>query len=338
MLRDEPWHRYRHLFITAEELTLADPIRLCHLLPQGSGLSLSGGSATHRGLKSRGGPENRPKVTSCSRATLGCVVTPNADDLEAIRSLLKRHGLSVAVNHLEQADAAFARREFESANAQTRSFLEALFEGVAAIRLHRRLSGGEARKRLAEDGVLSERQARVVQRVVELVGERGSHAGTSGPDHAAAVRLLGLGVARIGLGLLPDLVRVEDVFASQLTPPRGDALPADRHVNTSCPTCGESQTLAEAEASRGDEGTIYVCKNGCQPIVIVGSAGDTAWEGRGYRLGEHVIRNASDLECVMPLTPGVPIIRIPRSPSALMRKRSNANIERRAVPESDSGG
>jgi len=38
------------------------------------------------------------------------VVTPNADDLEAIRSLLRRHGLSVALNHLEQADAAFARR------------------------------------------------------------------------------------------------------------------------------------------------------------------------------------------------------------------------------------
>jgi hypothetical protein len=47
MLRDEPWHRYRHLFTTAEErITLADPIRLGHLLPQGSGLSLSGGSAT----------------------------------------------------------------------------------------------------------------------------------------------------------------------------------------------------------------------------------------------------------------------------------------------------
>ena len=252
------------------------------------------------------------------------MVTPNADDLEAIRSLLRRHGLSVALNHFEQADAAFGRREFESANAQTRSFLEALFEGVAAIRLHTRLSGGEARKRLEEAGVLPERQARVVQRVVELVGERGSHAGISGPDRAAAVRLLGLGVARIGLGLLPDLVRVEEVFASQLTPPRGDALPADRHVNTSCPTCGESQTLAEAEVTRGGEGTIYVCKNGCQPIVIVGSPGDTAWEGRGYRLGEHVIRNASDLDCVMPLTPGAPIIKIPRSPAALMRQRPDA--------------
>ena len=47
MLRDEPWHRYRHLFTTAEQrITLADPIHLCHLLPQGSGLSLSGGKAT----------------------------------------------------------------------------------------------------------------------------------------------------------------------------------------------------------------------------------------------------------------------------------------------------
>ncbi len=65
---------------------------------------------------------------------------------------------------------------------------------------------------------------------------------------------------------------------------------------------------------------------GCQPIVIVGSPGDTAWEGRGYRLGEHVIRNATDLVCVMPLTPGAPIIKIPRSPAALMRQRPGASI------------
>lgn len=243
------------------------------------------------------------------------------DNVEAIRRFLERHGLSVALNHFEQADAAFARREFESANAQTRSFLEALFEGVAAIRLHLRLTGGAARKRLEEDGVFTERQARVVQRVVELVGERGSHAGISGSDHAAAVRLLALGVARIGLGLLPDLVRVEDVFAIQLTPPHGAALPGDRHITTSCPTCDESQTLAEAEVTRNDDRTVYVCKNGCQPIVIVGLPGDTAWEGRGYRLGDHVIRNAADLDCVIPLSPGAPIIKIPRSPAALMKKR-----------------
>jgi hypothetical protein len=243
------------------------------------------------------------------------------EDVEEIRRLLKRHGLSVALNHFEQADVAFARREFESANAQTRSFLEALFEGVAAIRLHLRLAGGVARKRLEEDEVLSERQARVVQRVVELASERGSHAGVSGPDHAAAVRLLGLGVGRIGLALLPDLVRVEDIFAIQLTPPHGAALPADRHIMTSCPTCGASQTLAETKVTRDDEGTNYICKNGCQPIVIVGSPGDTPWEGRGYRLGNHVIRNAADLDCVLPLTPGAPIIKIPRSPAALMKKR-----------------
>jgi hypothetical protein len=94
------------------------------------------------------------------------------DDIDAIRSLLRRHGLSIALSHFEQADAAFARREFESANAQTRSFLEALFEGITAIRLHVHLSGGAARKRLEEDGVLSETQGRAVQRVVELVGER----------------------------------------------------------------------------------------------------------------------------------------------------------------------
>lgn len=156
-----------------------------------------------------------------------------------------------------------------------------------------------------------------------LSGERGSHAGISDPEHAAAVRLLGFGVARIALALIPDLVRVEDVFATQLRPPYGGALPADRHIQTSCPSCEQPQTLAEAEVTSHGEGTVYVCKNGCQPIVVVGAPGDTPWPGRGYRLGDHVIRNARDLDCVLPLAPGSAIIKIPASPAALMKRRAD---------------
>ncbi len=252
-----------------------------------------------------------------------------ADEIEATRARLTRHGLATALTHLDNAESAFARGEWESANSQVRSYVEALFQGVVAIRLHVTLSGGAARKRLEDEDVVGKRQARVVQRFMELAGERGSHAGISDPDHAAAVRLIGLGVALIGLALIPDLVRVEDVFAIQLTPSHGGALPADRHIRTSCPTCDHAQTLAEADVMRSEEGTVYRCTNGCQPIVVVGSPGDAAWQGRGYRLGDHVIRNARDLDCVFPLSPGSPLLKIPASPAALMTRRpANARASR----------
>ena len=41
--------------------------------------------------------------------------------------------------------------------------------------------------------------------------------------------------------------------------------------------------------------TVYSCKSGCQPLVVVGRPGVVAWPGRGYRLGEHVVRNVRDI-------------------------------------------
>jgi len=242
-------------------------------------------------------------------------------EIEAARARLTRHGLVTTLTHFDNAHSAFTRGEWESSNSQVRSYVEALFESIAAIRLRRDLRGGEARKRLEEEAVLGKRQAGVVHRVMELAGERGSHAGMSDQDHAAAVSLLGLGVLRIGLSLIPELIRVEDVFATQLRPPRGGALPADRHIQTSCPSCDQAQTLAEAAVTRSEEGTVYSCKNGCQQIVIVGSPGDAPWEARGYRLGDHVIRNARDLDCVLPLLPGSAVLKIPASSAALMKSR-----------------
>ena len=104
----------------------------------------------------------------------------------------------------------------------------------------------------------------------------------------------------MGLALLPDLVLVQDVLAAALEAPPGTRLPADSEATTTCRTCGEEQTLADAHVT-GEEGdTIYTCRHGCQRLVVVSAPGSTAWPGRGYRHGAHVIRNASDLYLTLP--------------------------------------
>lgn len=71
-------------------------------------------------------------------------------------------------------------------------------------------------------------------------------------------------------------------------------LPSDAGIWTTCPTCQEKQALAEATVEHGDE-TVYTCKNGCQPILIVGAPGSVPWPGRGYRIKDWSLRNAADL-------------------------------------------
>lgn len=244
------------------------------------------------------------------------------DDLENIRTRLERQGLGVALNHLRQAESALARREWESSNAQIRSFLEALFNDVARIRLGSVETGGAARKLLEREGILRERQARLVQQFLDTAGGEGSHAGTSGEDDARGRFLAGLGIAYLGLALIPEIRRVEDVIVGELEAPAGARLPRDTEIHTSCPTCGEQQTLAEAEARRDCDDTIYICRNGCQPIVVVSAPGDSPWPGRGYRLGERVVRNARDL--YLPVLGTGREVLLPASPAALMKHRSSA--------------
>jgi len=101
--------------------------------------------------------------------------------------------------------------------------------------------------------------------------------------------------------------------------PNGGRLPDDGQMTTTCVACGETQTLAQAEIEQGDE-TVYVCKNGCQPILVVGRPGTVAWPGRGYRLGDWVLRNPADLLVPVFDRHGVPmpsVLNIPASPNAL---------------------
>ena len=147
----------------------------------------------------------------------------------------------------------------------------------------------------------------------------GSHAGLSDEDHAEAVRNLSTAIAFLGLMKLPGLVRVEDVLSKALRSPVAWRLAKDEELLTSCPTCNEDQFLNEGSVSRVEDETVYECKNGCQAIVIVGKPGDSPWEGRGYRLDEYVIRNATDIW--MPVLGTGRTVFIPASPAALMKKR-----------------
>ncbi len=236
-----------------------------------------------------------------------------------IQARLKLHGLDVALRHFDQAEEAFSRRNWESANAQFRTFLEALFDGIAAIRLKVNLAGGDARKELQAQGVLTERQGKFLQAFMDLAGERGSHAGISSSEEAESRRLVTFGMAKLGLLLLPELVRVEDVLATQLRARAGTKMARDSEILTSCPTCKETQNLGQAEVRRDGEETVYRCKNGCQTIVVIGLPGDSPWPGRGYRLGSRVVRNASDLR--IPVIGVEGGLLIPASPSALMKKQ-----------------
>jgi hypothetical protein len=183
--------------------------------------------------------------------------------LEDIVSRLKHQGLNESLNHLQQAKSAFERSEWESANSQIRTFLESLFNNIAAIRVKSNKKGGMARKELEDKGLLQERDARLLQYFMDTAGGKGSHAGVSNEDEVKGRFLAGLGIAYLGLALIPELVHVEDVIVGNLTAPSGKSLPTDREMYTSCPTCKENQHLNEAEIIRDGEDTVYICRNGC---------------------------------------------------------------------------
>lgn len=96
-------------------------------------------------------------------------------------------------------------------------------------------------------------------------------------------------------GITYNLVKIEDVFAKQNIGPPGGRPIKDSDMRTTCPACGTEQPMSEATLALDDGETVYTCKNGCLPLVVVGRPGIVAWPGRGYRLGDHVIRNVRDI-------------------------------------------
>ena len=116
-----------------------------------------------------------------------------------------------------------------------------------------------------------------------------------------------------------EVTKAEDVLAEQIHPPLGTTLPRDENMSTSCPTCGTRQRLSDATIRTEDDGTTYTCRNGCQPILVIGKTRTDPWPGRGYRLGEHVLRNPADL--YVTLGGASNVVLLPASPAALMKQK-----------------
>lgn len=115
-----------------------------------------------------------------------------------------------------------------------------------------------------------------------------------------------------------EIVKAETVFDNALNM-KGDQRICDADIKTDCPACNTNQTLSEAIISLDNDNTIYTCKHGCQPLVIISRPGMVAWPGRGYRLKDYVIRNVRD---VFVKTEGMSkSLLIPASNAALMKTR-----------------
>ena len=116
------------------------------------------------------------------------------------------------------------------------------------------------------------------------------------------------------------MIRVQAVLAAT-----GMEAPAsfdDEWIFTACPRCGQAQTLGDCTIRPGGCGeTHYVCKNGCQTLLIVSPAPgqvSATWPGRGYRFGDYVVRNAADVVMLV----GTSRVRLSASADALLPESS----------------
>lgn len=235
------------------------------------------------------------------------------EKLAKIKTRFRQQGLDTALNHLNRAENALSRQEWESANSQVRACLEALFDEIARIKLSSSKIGGPARKELEASGVLREPEARLVQTFFNVAGSAGSHAGTSNDDEAQGRFLIGVGICLLGLDIIPELTRVEDALADELVHPSdpeayesGEYDPSqvqrqagkDGTISTSCPSCGHKQLLNECSIRREGRETVYWCRNDCQKLIVVEPLPKGAQQlpgNRGLIWGRYVIRNVSEL-------------------------------------------
>jgi hypothetical protein len=116
----------------------------------------------------------------------------------------KRDEFKVASRHFVQAGRAFDRADYEAANSQYRSALDATFDALAhALGCPTGKTGGTARKWLADNGHLEADESELLKAFAGFAGRAGSHAGLSGAADAQlrrhfATALIAFGVSKLG--------------------------------------------------------------------------------------------------------------------------------------------
>ena len=124
-------------------------------------------------------------------------VEPNREQ-GVLESRLKQYGFGVASNHLNNALDLASNSKWEPANGEVRSFLESICDDIAA----RIYSGsgeapvrGEARKFLAEQGFLNDKESALLRSLFQVLHGEGGHAGTSSSDDCHRRRLMAVSIA-----------------------------------------------------------------------------------------------------------------------------------------------
>jgi hypothetical protein len=122
-------------------------------------------------------------------------VSPQRGKLE---TMLEQKGLETARGHWDQVTDNVARGNWASANSQMRSFLEGVFDHVAAARWEgtdAAPTGGAARRFLQDEGHMSEEHGELVKALFKLLHTEGSHPGLSEEADCHTRVLMVMGVA-----------------------------------------------------------------------------------------------------------------------------------------------
>lgn len=106
------------------------------------------------------------------------------------------------------------------------------------------------------------------------------------------------------------------IYASDVLSQTNAGLPplSDSDITADCLGCGKPVLLSSCSIEQGME-TTYICA-GCKgTLLIIGApnADGKPWPGRGFRIGDFVLRNAADLHFRG--------LKVPRSPAALDKTR-----------------
>lgn len=89
---------------------------------------------------------------------------------------------------------------------------------------------------------------------------------------------------------------------------RGQPPIHDAEISTDCEQCGKATNLGACRNTTTDQGLVYRCHSCPEVLLIVAAFGDQTqpWPGRGYRIGNWVLRNVGELRFRNILIPASP--------------------------------